>query len=56
MNTEELTNNVVKALQERGLIRSEESLRAIIREEIAKWEQRQLQARRFGLPPGSEVK
>ena len=31
-------------------------IREIVREELAKWERQQLQARRFGLPPGAEVK
>lgn len=35
---------------------SEERIRQIVREELAAWEKRQQQARRFGLPMNSEAK
>lgn len=58
----ETLKDLVKALTKEDTIleaessKVEERIRRIVREELAAWEKKQVQARRFGIPAKAEVK
>jgi hypothetical protein len=55
-NKEEASSSIPPTV-EQALAGQADWVRAIVREEIAKWEKRQLHERRFGVPyPPKEVK